>query len=418
MSKYIIKGGNCLKGTLSVDSCKNAILPIIAGSILNKNKVTIKKCPKYSDVLKLCNILKKLGGKVRRKNNSLIIDNSNIDYQFIDSSLTQDIRASIFTLGPMLARFKKAKIAYPGGCAIGQRGVNLHVDSFRKLGVKILEQHGYLFCTFEKVDSHEIKLEFPSVGVTENLMMFMCAIPGMFKILNPAKEPEIVDLANFLNKMGAKIEGAGSDCIVVKGTKKFLKVSYTPIPDRIIAGSIMIGVALTGGEVTLKNCILEHNKALVDILLKTGCEIIGNNGGICIKRKNSLKSFGKVETSPFPGFATDLQSQLTVLACLCDGVSIIKENIFDCRFRYVPEIVKMGAKLEVINNVAIVEGVKNFLGADVFATDLRGGVALVLAGLSANGYTTVNNVEYIDRGYYKFEEQLKKIGADIERVED
>lgn len=418
MSKYIIKGGNVLSGTIKVDSCKNAILPIIAASILNKNKVIIKNCPQYTDILKLCEILKKLGGKFYFTKNNLVIDNSNIKYQFIDSSLTKDIRASIFTLGPMLARFKKAKIAYPGGCAIGQRGINIHVNAFRELGVEILEQHGYLYCKCKRIISKDIKLEFPSVGATENLMMFMCACGGNFKILNPAKEPEIVDLANFLNKMGANITGAGTDCISISGQRNFTETIYSPMPDRIIAGTLLIAVAVAGGEVKIKNFCYKHNKILLNTIEKTGCEIIKVRNSIIVKSKGNLNSFGKIETMPFPGFPTDLQSQLSVMGCVCNGVSVIKENIFECRFRYVPELIKMGAKIDVVNNIAIIEGVNNLLGAEVFATDLRGGVALVLAGLKANGYTTVNNVEYIDRGYYKLENQLNKLGANIERVEN
>lgn len=418
MSKYIIKGGNTLNGVITIDSCKNAILPIISGSILNKNKVVIKNCPKYSDVLKLCEILKKLGSKTKFYKKNLIIDNSNISYQFIDSTLTKDIRASIFTLGPMLARFKKAKLSYPGGCAIGQRGINIHINSLKEIGVEILEQHGYLFCKYNEVKSKDVRLEFPSVGATENLIMFMCAVKGSFKILNPAKEPEIVDLANFLNKMGAKISGAGTDCISIQGVNNFYEVTYTPIPDRIIAGSILIAVAITGGEVKLKNCNYNHNKMLINVLSKSGCIIETKKNSITIKSNGNLASFGKIETLPFPGFPTDLQSQLTVMSAVSSGISIIRENIFECRFRYVPELIKMGANIEVINNIAIIEGKETIFGADIFATDLRGGVALVLAGLKAKGYTTVNNIEYIDRGYYKLEDQLKKLGADIIRVEN
>ena len=416
MSKYIIKGGNKLNGVISIDSCKNAILPIMSASILSDKLVKIKNCPKYSDVLKMCNILKKLGSKIIYRKKTLIIDNSNISYNFIDNSLTQDIRASIFTLGPMLARFKKAKLSYPGGCAIGQRGINLHTLAFKELGVEILEQHGYLFCKTKNVKPKTISLSFPSVGATENLMMFMCAINGKFKITNAAKEPEIVDLANFLNKMGAKVSGAGTNEITIIGVNSFKQIEYTPIPDRIIAGSYMIAVAITGGEVKLKNCCYDHVKSLGEILVRSGCEIKKNKKSLIIKSNGKLMPINKVETSPYPDFPTDLQSQLTVMCCFCTGVSIVKENIFECRFRYVPELIKMGANIEVFNNMAIITGKENLSGAEVFATDLRGGIALVIAGLKASGYTTVNDIHFIERGYYNLEHQLKLLGADINKI--
>ncbi|MBE5746383.1 MAG: UDP-N-acetylglucosamine 1-carboxyvinyltransferase [Clostridiales bacterium] len=419
MSKYQIFGGKKLNGTLEIDACKNSILPIIAGSVLCKGVVKLNNCPLYSDVIKMCDILKTLGSVIDYYQNTktLILDNTNLEYQFISNELTKDIRASIFTLGPMLARFKKAKISYPGGCQIGQRGISTHINSFEQLGVEVLQQHGYMYCKCKNINQKEIYLDIPSVGATENLMMFMCSSFGKFKIKNAAKEPEIVDLQNFLNKMGAKISGAGTDTITIIGVEKFSEVEYTPLADRIITGTMLIAGAITGGNITLKNCNPNHVGTLIDILKKSGCKISKTKNSIHLICNKKLKSFGKIETLPYPGFATDLQSQITTLACICSGVSLIKENIFECRFRYVPELIKMGAKIKVNGNIAIVEGKDELFGAEVYAPDLRGGVALVLAGLIAKGYTTVNEIKYIERGYYKLEEQLSKLGADIQKID-
>jgi len=420
MSEFIINGGKKLTGEISVDTCKNAILPIMAGSILCKGIVEIKDCPNYLDVEKMCNILMTLGSIISydKENRTLKIDNRNLKFEFISNNLTKDIRASIFTLGPMIARFGKAKISYPGGCAIGQRSVSTHTGAFKQLGVEILEQHGYLYCKNNNLSCRDVFLDIPSVGATENIMMFLSVSNGEFKIHNCAKEPEIVDLQNFLNKMGTKISGAGSDCITIKGVHidSLKNVEYKPIPDRIIAGTLLIAGAITNGDIILNNCTAKHINSLIDILKKSGCKITIKKDKIHLVCKKRIKGFDKIETQPYPGFATDLQSQLTTLASVCDGVSLVKENLFECRFRYVPELIKMGAKIKVTNNVAVIEGKKDLYGAEVYATDLRGGVALVIAGLVAKGYTTIHDIEYIDRGYYELEKQLSQLGADIKRL--
>lgn len=418
MADYIIKGGKKLEGEIVIDSAKNAILPILAGSILCKGVVKIKRCPKYTDVVKMCDILKFLGSKITHKSSTLVVDNSNLSFKFLPNALTKDIRASIFTLGPLLTRFKKAKLSYPGGCSIGVRGVSTHLTNLEKLGVRFIERHGYIYGEYEKSITQKIYLDIPSVGATENIMMFMASNKGRYEIHNPAKEPEIVDLANFLNKMGAKITGAGEDVIYIDGVESFSPVTYTPIPDRIEAGTMLIAGVITKGDITLKNVESSHIASLIDILTQSGADITVNakDRKLTLKSGGELSAFGKIETLPYPFFPTDLQSPMGTLASVTKGVTIIKENIFECRFRYVPELIKMGAKIKVNNNVAVFQGQSKLYGAEVYATDLRGGVALVLAGLTAEGYTTLHDVEHIERGYYKLERLLARLGADIKRV--
>lgn len=419
MSKYIIYGGKKLKGTINVPTSKNATLPILAGSILAKNEVVLKNLPQFKDVLKMEKILKHLGCKIKKENNKTIINTEELNTCFIPNNLTNEIRSSIFMLGPMLAKFKKARISFPGGCNIGIRPIDLHIKGLKALNVKIFEEHGYLNCDASFMKGADIHLDFPSVGATENLMMASLSAKGKTRIFNPAKEPEIIDLQNFLVKMGAKISGAGTNVITVYETNlnNLKHICYTPIPDRIISGTYLIAGAITGGNITLNNCIPAHFNTLTDILIKTGCKITTFKNKVHLISPKKLKSFGKIETMPYPGFATDLQSQLTTLASILNGVSIVKENIFECRFRYVPELIKMGANINVNNNIAVVEGKNELLGADVFATDLRGGVSLVLAGLNAKGYTTVNEIEFIERGYFNLEKDLQSLGADIKKVE-
>ena len=332
MADFVINGGNKLSGEIEIDSCKNAILPIMAGSILCKGVIVINNCPKYIDIEKMCDILKNLGSVVNynEEDSILTLDNSDLRYEFVSNTLTKDIRASIFTLGSMLARFNKAKISYPGGCAIGQRSVSTHTNAFRQIGIDIIEQHGYLYCKNCVVSSKDIYLDIPSVGATENIMMYLSVTSGEFKIHNCAKEPEIEDLQNFLNKMGACISGAGTDCITIKGVNidSLKGVNYTPIPDRIIAGTLLMAGAITGGDIVLSKCNPKHIDSLIDIMKKSGCKITIKKDKIHLVCKRRLKGFDKIETQPSPGFATDLQSQLTALSSVSSGISIIKENLF------------------------------------------------------------------------------------------
>ncbi len=416
MDKFFITGGQKLFGTIDVDSSKNAILPILAASILCEDKIVLKKCPKFSDVKNMCNILKSLGIGILEQDETLYINAQTASNFYIPENLAKEIRSSIFTLGALLGRFKKAKVAYPGGCDIGLRPIDLHLKGLKDLGVKVVESHGYIYCDGSKMKGDVVHLDFPSVGATENLVMAGVLAKGTTHIINAAKEPEIVDLQNFINAMGGKVSGAGTSVIKVEGVKRLHGCTYTPIPDRIIAGTYLIACAMTGGKITVCGCIPQHFSSLSNKLQKSGCKIDIKNDKITIESSGILKSCGFIETATYPGFSTDLQAQMLALQTICSGTSIIKENLFETRFKFVPELKKMGANIIVNQQTACIFSEKKLLGADVYATDLRGGAALVLAGLCAEGYTTVNNVFHIDRGYANLEEKLSSLGAKIKRI--
>lgn len=318
-------------------------------------------------------------------------------------------------LGPLVSKFGYAKIAYPGGCDIGLRPIDIHLKGLKELGVKIVEKHGYILCDGKDMKGANINLDYPSVGATENLMMAAVLTKGTTKITNSAKEPEIVDLQNFLNVMGAKISGAGTDTITIEGVKSLGGAVYTPIPDRIICGTVLIACAMCGGKVTIKNCILEHFVSLAHKLQKSGCKLYINNDKITLESSGKLKSVGLIETLPYPGFPTDLQAQMLAMQTISEGYTIIKENLFETRFKFASELKKMGANIKVNGQTAFVCGTKKLQGADVYASDLRGGAALVLAGLCAEGYTTVHNIYHIDRGYENLEKLFSALGAKIQR---
>ena len=417
MEKYIIKGGRKLKGTACVTSAKNAYLPILAGSLLNENKILLKNCPRYADVLKMCDIAKNLGGKTLLDGDNLEVDCSNLSSYIISHDLASAVRSSIFSLGSILGRFKKAKVAYPGGCEIGARPIDLHLKGLKALNVKIVDKHGYISCDGRNMKGGVVNLDFPSVGATENIMLAAVLTKGETKIINCAKEPEIVDLANFLNLQGAKIYGAGTSVIRVEGVEKLTNsIEYEPIPDRIIAGTLLLSGLMTGGEIEIKRFKPEHNMALLEKVKNSSCTISIKDDILHLKVDGRQKAISKIETMPFPGFPTDLQAQMVACQAVSKGTSIIVENLFETRFKHVPELIKMGAKITVSGRTAVVCGVEKLYGAETSAQDLRGGAALVMAGLVAEGYTTVNNVNHIDRGYYKLENLFGNLGAEIERV--
>lgn len=417
MEKFVITGGNFLRGEISLSSAKNSFLPILAGTILSEEEIILKNCPNYIDILNMTEILKSLGADVKNDGDNLIVNQKFVDKNFIPSNLTERLRSSIFTLGALLGRFREAKVAYPGGCDIGLRPIDLHLKGLRDLGVKITETHGFINCDAKNLKGGTVYLDFPSVGATENLMMAGVLSKGKTTILNPAKEPEIVDLQNFLNTLGAKISGAGTNTIVVEGVKKLHGGVFTPIPDRILGGTILIACAMTGGKVVLKNCVPEHLFSLLIKLKKSGCKVKVFDDLISFESFGRPKSVGFLKTAPYPGFPTDLQSQMFALQTISKGNSVVEEKLFETRFGFVPELVKMGAKVKVSGQTALINGVKSLQGADVFAGDLRGGAALVLAGLVAEGYTTVHNVFHIDRGYDHFENTLATLGANIKRID-
>ena len=416
MDKYIINGGNKLYGNVEIQSAKNSVLPILAASVLTDEKVTLVNVPHISDVRNMVNILSCLGCKAVYDGNNIIIDSSSADCFEIPSALAHELRSSVFLLGSVISRFRSAKIAYPGGCDIGLRPVDLHLTGLKRLGVKITEKNGYILCKCDKLSGNEIMLDCPSVGATENIMLAAVKAEGVTVIKNAAREPEIEDLQNFLNLIGAKVAGAGSGTIVIEGVKSLSGCEYKPIPDRIEAGTFLIGAAMCGGEITAEGVYPENISSLIHKLTENGCKIRIDNDKIVLENHRKLTSVKTIETQPYPGFPTDLQAQFTALCCICTGHSIVTENLFETRFKYVPELRKMGADVTVFGRNAFVRGVDKFKGAQVLAHDLRGGAALVLAGLAAEGRSEVMDISHIDRGYGSFEYKLRKLGADIVRV--
>ena len=416
MEKYIINGGNKLYGSVGIQSAKNSVLPILAAAVLTDGKVEIINVPQISDVKNMVKILSCLGCNAVYEGDNIKIDSSSADSCEIPSALAHELRSSVFLLGSVISRFHAAKIAYPGGCDIGLRPVDLHLTGLKRLGVKITERNGYILCKCDKLVGNEVMLDCPSVGATENIMLAAVKAEGVTVIRNAAREPEIEDLQNFLNAIGAKISGAGSGTIVVEGVKKLTGGQYLPIPDRIEAGTFLIAAAMCGGEVSVEGARAENISSLIHKLRENGCKISMKSDTIILENHKRLTSVKMTETQPYPGFPTDLQAQYTTLCAVCEGHSIITENLFETRFKYVPELRKMGADITVINRNAFIRGVERYKGATVVAHDLRGGAALVLAGLSAEGRSEVIDISHIDRGYSSFEQKLRSIGADIVRI--
>lgn len=410
--KYKIKGVKKLEGIVNISGSKNASLPILAASILNGKTATIYNLPDIKDVKTTLKILEILGCKVVKKRNKVIIDSSNMDKFVVPHDLMRELRSSVILAGSIIGRFKKAVFSYPGGCEIGARPIDLHIENFKKIGINIEENAGYIVCNCDKIKSAEVHLEFPSVGATENIILASILSDAEVIITNAAMEPEIVDLQEFLNRMGAKVYGAGTNCIKIVGVKRLKEVSYTIMPDRIETGTFLAMCAATGGNLELRNTNYNHIIPVLDKLEETGCRIEKNKNNIYIEAKKRLKAID-IKTLPYPGFPTDMQSIFLGMLCSAKGTSVITENIFENRFKCVPELNRMGAKIKIEGNCAIVKGVRKLTGAEVRATDLRGGIALVIAGLTANGITKVENIGFIERGYEKLETKLTKIGASI-----
>ncbi len=412
MSEFIVKGGAKLEGCVSISGSKNAALPIIAATILNNGKTTLYNMPEIHDTEMMYKILETVGGKVERKKNKVIIDTSNIDRYEIPEELMRQMRSSVIFVGAFIGKYKEVTFSYPGGCDIGSRPIDIHLKAFEKLGINITKNYGNIRCSCDKIKADKIDLEFPSVGATENIILATCLTSGETVITNAAKEPEIVDLQNFLNKMGAKIKGAGTDEIHIEGVQKLKDVSYTIMPDRIETGTFLCLVGMTSSEIQLEGITAGHITPIIHKLEEAGCELIINKKKLKIKSPKKLKAVS-IKTSPYPGFPTDMQSIFTTMLTLAKGTSIIVENIFESRYKYTQELIRMGAKIVIEGKTAIVKGTKKLYGANVKATDLRGGAALVIAGIAAKGETKIENVEYILRGYDSFDEKLKKIGVDI-----
>lgn len=417
MSKYLITGGRKLRGDLEISGAKNAVLPILAASVINGGVSVINGFPNLRDVDIMIKILMSLGCKVEKTCNSIIVNSRNIFTHEIDESLVREMRSSIFLMGPMLARFGKIKISYPGGCEIGHRPIDLHLKGLREMGVEITEAHGFLECSVKKLRGAEIHLDYPSVGATENIMLSAVLAKGKTLIRNPAKEPEIVDLQDYLNGMGAKIRGAGTGIIEIDGVDSLSNVEHRIMPDRIVAGTILSAAAITKSEITITNVIPDHIVSVISKLKEMGCIIIEKENELKIIPPSVLRPVDIIRTLPYPGFPTDMQPQIVSVLCLASGTSIVTETVFENRFKHTEELMRMGAKIKVDGRVAVIKGVRELTGAKVSAKDLRGGAALVLAGLAAEGTTIIENIKHIERGYDNFDLMLKKLGADIKVID-
>ena len=414
MESYVINGGRRLNGKIKSQTAKNSVLPILAASILTDEEVVIMSCPKIQDVLNMVKILNALGVNTEFQNENLIINGSGINTYSVPSILAKELRSSIFMLGSLIARMRKAVIPYPGGCNIGTRPFDLHISALFEMGVNITDVGNKLVCRADRLRGKELYLDFPSVGATENLMIAGVLAEGKTEIHNAAKEPEIVDLMNFLNSMGAKVYGAGTSTIFIEGVKHLHGTCYKPIFDRIEIGTFLIATAICGGEVEIVGCDIKNISALVHKLCDNTCKITTKDDIMYIKSRGSGKSFS-IDTGPHPSFPTDLQSQMMSLATVADGTSAITENVFESRYQLVPDLISMGADITVKGRTAIINGVKKLHGSKMCAKDLRGGAALVIAALGAEGVSNVYNIRHIDRGYLDFDKKLQMLGADVKR---
>ena len=415
MAKYIIKGSNKLEGKVKISGSKNAALPIIAASILNAGKTTLYNVPNIHDTQMMFEILKNLGGKVEKKNNKIIIDTSKIKKYEISEDLMRQMRSSVILAGSLIGKYQKAIFSYPGGCDIGTRPIDLHLKGFEKLGINITKNYGNISCICDKIVGEKIDLDFPSVGATENIMLASCLGEGTTQINNAAREPEIIDLQNFLNKMGAKIQGAGSNKIQIEGVKKLNDVSYNIMPDRIETGTFLCAAAMSQGNIIIENTNINHITPIISKLEEANCKLKLEKDKIELKAPKKLKAL-EIRTMPYPGFPTDMQSIFVSMLTIAKGTSIIVENIFESRYKFTQELIRMGAKITIEGKSAIVKGTRKLYGANVNATDLRGGAALVLAGIVANGETTIENIEYILRGYENLNKKLENLGVNIKMV--
>ena len=416
MEQYIIKGGNPLVGEVEIGGAKNAALAILAAAIMTDETVTIDNLPDVNDINVLLEAISGIGAEVDRIDRHTVrINGSNIENFDIEYDYIKKIRASYYLLGALLGKYKRAEVALPGGCNIGSRPIDQHLKGFRALGAYVDIEHGKIIAEAERLIGKHIYFDVVSVGATINVMMAASMAEGLTILENVAKEPHVVDVANFLNSMGANIRGAGTDVIKIRGVSRLHKTDYSIIPDQIEAGTFMFAAAATRGDVTVMNVIPKHLEATIAKLVEIGCEVEEFDDAVRVVSKGDLDNT-QVKTLPDPGFPTDMQPQIGVTLALCKGTSTITESIFENRFKYLSELARMGANVKVEGNAATIEGVDKFSGARVSAPDLRAGAALVIAGMAADGITIVDDIVYIQRGYERFEEKLRSLGAVIERV--
>ena len=415
MDEIIIKGGKSLSGEVTVGGAKNAALPILAASILAKGRFTFHNVPNLRDIDSIKDLLSSMGADVQCDGNTAYIDTTGLNHFEAPYEHVRKMRASILVLGPLLARMKKAKVSLPGGCAIGARPIDLHLNGLALLGADITLEHGYVEAACKQLKGAEIYFDIPTVTGTENLMMAACLAKGTTVLRNAAREPEIIALADVLSQMGADIHGAGTAVITINGVKKLQPVTTSIIPDRIEAGTLMVAAALTRGDVTIQKCDPLHLKAIIHKLAKAGATVEVSDESVRVKGKARISSID-IKTMPYPGFPTDMQAQFMVLMSVANGFSVIAETIFENRFIHVSELCRMGADITISGNHAMIKGVAELSGAPVMATDLRASASLILAGLAAKGTTTVSRVYHLDRGYEFLEKKLALLGAAIKRV--
>ena len=417
MAKIIVKKSNPLKGSVKIDGAKNAVLPIIAATLLAKGKSVIKEVPNLRDVHVISDLLRHLGAEVEYEGKTLTVDATNITTCEAPYELVRKMRASFLVMGPLLSRFNHTKISMPGGCAIGTRPIDLHLKGFKCLGADVEIDHGFVEARTEKLKGSKLYLDFPSVGATENIMMAACLAEGTTIIENAAEEPEIVDLANFLNEMGADVKGAGTNTIRIKGVKELRGAEHTVIPDRIEAATYMVAAAMTKGDIVIENVLMEHLKPVTAKLKEAGCKIIELENAVRVIGPETLKPID-IKTLPHPGFPTDVQAQFMAMLTIAKGTGVVIETVFENRYMHVAEFNRMGSNIKIEGRTAVVKGVDQLYGAKVNATDLRAGAALILCGLIAEGDTEIGEIYHIQRGYVDIDKKITALGGNIEIVED
>ena len=413
LKKILIRGGKKLNGSVKIQGAKNAVLPILSASILTEDKCVIRNCPDLSDVHNTVDIIRFLGHDAVFSDNVITVTHTNPSNNDIPDQMMRKMRSSILFLGAVLNKYKYAKVTLPGGCELGARPIDLHLKAFENLGVTINEHCGYYECIANEIIGNDVYLDFPSVGATENIIILACRCKGITVIHNAAKEPEIIDLQNFLNSAGAKITGAGTDTVYIKGVPKLSGTEYSVMPDRIVTATYLIAGAATGGELTVTDVCTEDLMSVISVLSRCGFSFEFGYDFIKILKSPCVNSVDLIRTMPYPGFPTDVQSVITPLLSIADGTSIISENLFENRFKHISELNRMGADISVMERNAVIRGVKKLYGANVTAKDLRGAAGLIVAGLCANGTTIVDGIEYLDRGYDRFVENLNSLGDDI-----
>ena len=417
MGKLIISGGGGLNGQVRLQGAKNSVLPILAATVLCAGKSVIKNCPALKDVYATFKILESLGCDVTYENGIATVNSANITNHYISEGLMREMRSSILFLGPLLARCGKAVISQPGGCELGPRPIDLHMKAFRRMGVDIQELHGYISCGSDRVKGQHIHLTFPSVGATENIMLLAVLADGETVISNAAKEPEIVDLQNFLKGCGADVKGAGTETVTIKGVDNLHSVTHEVIPDRIVAATYLSAAAACGGDVLITGAEPDHVQSVLTVLEEAGCEITQGVNFVRLRHDGPLRAVNVIKTQPYPGFPTDAQAPVMAALAAAQGTSVFIENIFESRYKHAGELIRLGADITVDGRVAVIRGVEQLSGTSVEATDLRGGAAMIVAGLAARGLTEISGLQHIDRGYEDAVRDLTALGAEIRRVE-